>query len=109
MTPADFLAAVNAVAPIYVAPPASLPFNPNGFPHHSCPDQMVARLFNGNWTDLPRVKLPTKREPGQRLLHIVLVSPHTHEFECLPPFAPRCLLQNPPPQRTCIGRAAFLR
>ena len=20
-----------------------------------------------------------------------------------------CLLQNPPPQRTCIGRAAFLR
>ena len=79
MTPADFLAAVNAVAG----------HSTNDFSHHSCPDQRVARLVNGDWTDPDRVNLPAEREPGQRVLHIVLKSPHKHEFGPAPGFAPK--------------------
>ena len=79
MTPADFLAAVNAVAG----------HSTNDFSHHSCPDQRVARLVNGDWTDPDRVNLPAEREPGQRVLHIVLESPHKHEYGPAPGFAPK--------------------
>lgn len=84
MTPADFLAAVNAVVRSY----PSRPFSISSFPHNPCPDQIVASLINGSWTDLARKRLLPKRQHGQRVLHVVLESPHADEFGPSPQFSP---------------------